>query len=366
MAEATPEFVFQALGQLVGTQTEMPWTRHQDLGTGHRDEVGDLAHPGSGTDADGHVAGPLGGEVGGVHDRPVGKEDRHRVVEGRQAGQDQGEPSGTGLILGPAHPLAVGVNEGGGLRAGQAWSATIPARVVESQKPFPVELGNGRLVPNAHVHRPDPMTDHGQSIGTAGCRMGGCRTQTLRCRQRRGPPGATLAGDNWDPGLTVREWWARLAGSGWGFPTWPAEWFGRGLTDAEGATVGNEIAGAGVLGPPAAASARRWARPCSSYTAPRTQKRRWLPVIAHGEEKWCQFFSEPGAGSDLASLQTRAVQDGDDWIVNGQKVWTSGTTLADRGCSSPAPTPMPPSTMASPASSSIWTSRASRCGRSGK
>src|SRR5260221_6018178 len=116
--------------------------------------------------------------------------------------------------------------------------------------------------------------------------------------------------DNWDPGLTVRQWWARLADSGWGFPTWPTDWFGRGLTSAEGATVRREMIRAGVLGPPTGVGPSMGSGVLFVHGS-EEQKQRWLPVIALGEEKWCQFFSEPGAGSDLASVQTRAVFDGD-------------------------------------------------------
>ena len=134
----------------------------------------------------------------------------------------------------------------------------------------------------------------------------------------------------WDPDLTVREWWARLADSGWGFPQWPSEWFGQGFSDVEAAAVHDELAAAGVLGPPTGGGPTMGANVLFAYGT-EEQKRRWLPAIARGEENWCQFFSEPGAGSDLASVQTRAVRDGDSWIVNGQKVWNSGTLVADRG-----------------------------------
>ena len=134
----------------------------------------------------------------------------------------------------------------------------------------------------------------------------------------------------WDPGLTVREWWARLAESGWGYPTWPKEWFGRDMSDVQADGVAQEMAARGVLGPPVGVGPAMGAKVILVHGTD-GQKRRYLPGLARGEENWCQFFSEPGAGSDLASVQTRAVRDGDEWVVNGQKVWNSGTTHADRG-----------------------------------
>jgi alkylation response protein AidB-like acyl-CoA dehydrogenase len=136
--------------------------------------------------------------------------------------------------------------------------------------------------------------------------------------------------DAWDPRLTVREWWGRLAESGWGMPHWPAEWFGRSLANREAAAVREEMAAAGVLGPPAGVGPAMVGPVLFAYGS-EEQRRRWLPLLARGEERWCQFFSEPGAGSDLASLQCRAVRDGEEWVINGQKVWNSGTRLADRG-----------------------------------
>jgi len=140
---------------------------------------------------------------------------------------------------------------------------------------------------------------------------------------------AWMAG-NWDERLTVREWWRRLADDGWGFPTWPEAWSGRGLSSEAAAVVRDEMSQAGVLGPPTGGGSAM-AAPVIMRFGTEEQKRRWLPAIAHGEDHWAQFFSEPGAGSDLASVQTRAVRDGDTWVVNGQKVWNSGTQTADLG-----------------------------------
>src|SRR6476659_8148869 len=134
----------------------------------------------------------------------------------------------------------------------------------------------------------------------------------------------------WEPDLTLAEWWDRLADSGWAVPTWPEEWLGRGLPGAAARTVSDELRAAKVLGPPAGLGLLL-AGPTIVAHGTDAQKERYLRPIVNGQEAWCQLFSEPGAGSDLASLQTRAVRDGDEWIVNGQKVWTSGAQTADLG-----------------------------------
>ncbi len=136
--------------------------------------------------------------------------------------------------------------------------------------------------------------------------------------------------ENWDPDLTVADWWQRLADSGWGHPTWPEEHSGRGLARPDANAVSEEISEVGALGPPGGLGTML-AAPTIITHGTDEQKQRFLPTIANGQEAWCQLFSEPGAGSDLAGLQTKAVRDGDEWIVNGQKVWTSGGQHADLG-----------------------------------
>jgi alkylation response protein AidB-like acyl-CoA dehydrogenase len=137
--------------------------------------------------------------------------------------------------------------------------------------------------------------------------------------------------ENWDPELTVRAWWARLADSGWAFPTWPEAWFGQGLSNDAAAGVRSAFPESGALPPPTGLG-QLLGGPMLLLHASDEQKARFLPALVRGEESWCQFFSEPGSGSDLASAQTRAVR-GDDggWTVDGQKVWTSGAQWADRG-----------------------------------
>jgi alkylation response protein AidB-like acyl-CoA dehydrogenase len=136
--------------------------------------------------------------------------------------------------------------------------------------------------------------------------------------------------ENWDPDVTLADWWKRLAESGWAMPHWPAEWYGKGLPRELSAVVAKELSAAGAVGPPSGLGLLL-AGPTILTHGNDEQKRRYLEPILDGQEGWCQLFSEPGAGSDLASLQCRAERDGDEWIVNGQKVWTSGAQVADLG-----------------------------------
>ncbi len=140
----------------------------------------------------------------------------------------------------------------------------------------------------------------------------------------------TFLAEQWDPDLTVEQWWARLAESGWAVPTWPEQWLGRGLARGLANVVTEEIIAAGAMGPPSGLG-MLLAGPTILVHGTDEQKARYLPSIVNGQEAWCQLFSEPGAGSDLASLQARAVRDGDEWVVNGQKVWTSGGQVTNLG-----------------------------------
>jgi alkylation response protein AidB-like acyl-CoA dehydrogenase len=135
---------------------------------------------------------------------------------------------------------------------------------------------------------------------------------------------------NWDPELTVGQWWQLLSDSGWGFPTWPVEHFGRGLGFDGLGVVSQAFQAARALGAPGGLG-QMMGGPVVLQHGNDDQRERLVPPLANGTEGWCQFFSEPGAGSDLASAATRAVRDGDEWVVNGQKVWTSGAMTADRG-----------------------------------
>ena len=135
---------------------------------------------------------------------------------------------------------------------------------------------------------------------------------------------------NWDPELTVAEWWERLGTDGWSAPTLPREWYGRGLGRGDGIRVQQAIGAFGAVGPPGGLGLLL-AAPTIAIHGDDAQRDRYIRDIVTGQKAWCQLFSEPGAGSDLAGLTTRAERDGDVWIVNGQKVWTSGAQTADMG-----------------------------------
>src|SRR5579884_2503017 len=135
---------------------------------------------------------------------------------------------------------------------------------------------------------------------------------------------------NWDPDLTVAEWWERLGTSGWAAPTWPEDWYGKGLSRQDGVRVQQTIAEFGALGAPGGLGLLL-AGPTIATHGTDEQRERYLRDIVTGQKAWCQLFSEPGAGSDLAGVQTRAVRDGDEWIITGQKVWTSAGQVADLG-----------------------------------
>lgn len=136
--------------------------------------------------------------------------------------------------------------------------------------------------------------------------------------------------NNWDPDLTVAEWWDRLAEAHWAVPTWPTAWFGRDLSRGDAGVVITEIKAAGALQAPGGLGVML-AGPTIAMHGDDDQKQRFLPPIVKGQQAWCQLFSEPEAGSDLAGLKAKAERDGDIWTVNGQKVWTSGGQIADMG-----------------------------------
>ena len=117
-------------------------------------------------------------------------------------------------------------------------------------------------------------------------------------------------------------WLERMGEKGWTAPTWPSEYGGGGLNYDENKILAEELFKIGAR--PALASFGLWMLgPALLEYASHEQKMEHIPKIIKGEIRWCQGYSEPGAGSDLASLKTKAVEDGDNFIVNGQKVWTS-------------------------------------------
>ncbi|MGZ4691975.1 MAG: acyl-CoA dehydrogenase family protein [Acidimicrobiia bacterium] len=127
-----------------------------------------------------------------------------------------------------------------------------------------------------------------------------------------------------------REWQATLAAGGWAGIAWPTEYGGRGGTPGQARIFAQEEAHF-VVSSGAFAIAIGMVGPTIIAHGTEAQKEFFLSRMLNGEHVWCQLFSEPGAGSDLAGLATRAERDGDEWVVNGQKVWTSGAHFSDWG-----------------------------------
>jgi len=143
----------------------------------------------------------------------------------------------------------------------------------------------------------------------------------LRAWLEANDPGREPEGD--EAGFEFRRDWQRtLHAAGWAGVSWPQEYGGRGATLVEQAIFNEEIVRAQA---PTMANVLGLAMGGPTVIAHGTdeQRRRYLPAILSAEEIWCQGFSEPDSGSDLASLKTRAVRDGDEWVVTGQKVWTT-------------------------------------------
>ena len=152
-----------------------------------------------------------------------------------------------------------------------------------------------------------------------------------RLTPRRAGSHTSILGAGSDDLASGRDHLRALAGSGLAVPSWPQQYGGLGASPEEVGIVRSELAaydvpdlypylvGVELVGPTLIAHGRP------------EQCARWLPAIATGEEIWCQLFSEPDAGSDLAGLATRAARDGEEWVVHGQKVWTSRGSYAQFG-----------------------------------
>lgn len=135
---------------------------------------------------------------------------------------------------------------------------------------------------------------------------------------------------NWDPNLGLVEWRTKLVDSGWGAPHWPKEWYGRDLPVGLVPVVDEEFARIGAVGV-AKAGIRTLAAATILAHGSKLHKEKFLRRILTGEDTWCQLFSEPGSGSDLAGAVTRADLKGNKWVINGQKVWNTSAHKAHWG-----------------------------------
>jgi alkylation response protein AidB-like acyl-CoA dehydrogenase len=142
-------------------------------------------------------------------------------------------------------------------------------------------------------------------------------------------PCPALSHDGAEQGGFMRAWQKRLFEAGWAGIAWPREYGGRGLSQGEQVIWYEEYARAGAPAAPCLFVGLQHAGPVLMLCGSEAQKAFHLPRILRGEDIWCQGFSEPGAGSDLANIRTRGDVDGDHIVVNGSKIWTSFAQMAD-------------------------------------
>ncbi len=147
----------------------------------------------------------------------------------------------------------------------------------------------------------------------------------------RGLKGASLGDEDESQMDASKAWQAKKAAAGYAQIRWPKEWGGGGGTTIQGVIFAQEESRLGVsLGGPFSIGLGMCI-PTVMATADEDTKKRFVGPAVRGEELWCQLFSEPAGGSDVAAIRTRAIRDGDDWVINGQKIWTSGAHYADYG-----------------------------------
>jgi alkylation response protein AidB-like acyl-CoA dehydrogenase len=141
---------------------------------------------------------------------------------------------------------------------------------------------------------------------------------------------ADWVSQQWNADMPLREWRELLADSGWGAPSWPVQWHGRGWPAWTDDVVSAELIARGAVGAPVGLGMTLAAPTLLAHGSDQLKARLLRPILT-GEQTWCQLFSEPGAGSDLAGLSTSATPDGDEWVINGQKVWNTSAHHADFG-----------------------------------
>ena len=144
----------------------------------------------------------------------------------------------------------------------------------------------------------------------------------------KGKPNPMMREEAQSPSPAQTAWKKAMGDKGWGVPTWPAAYGGGGLSPAEGRVVQQELNRAGAYNPIGGMGVMMFGPTLLEYGT-EAQKQEHIPGIVKGEIWWCQGYSEPGAGSDLAALQTRCEDKGDHFLINGQKIWTSGAQYAD-------------------------------------